>query len=334
VHHNNFHLLRLAAAGQVAVIHVCDHFGFQNGLITLLGLFPGVPIFFVISGYLVSESLERTSLRQYAVNRALRIYPALWVCLVVSVFIALAHGVDFSGSFLWFVAQATIVQFYNPDFLRGFGIGVLNGNLWTIPVELQFYIALPFIYRLLPTTRALIAATIVFAAFSIVERMFGRGESLAEKLLTVTLAPYLYMFLIGVLLQKNRRFVSGYLTGRAVSWFALYVVVAFALWTAGAPVFGNDINPLCATFLALLVVAVAFARPLPLRHDLSYGLYLYHLPVLNIFVEHQRTSALDGLATILIALALAGLSWFLIERPALALKHSPMLRWLTAVQPG
>lgn len=39
----------------------------------------------------------------------------------------------------------SFVQFYNPDWLRGFGTGVLNGSLWSIPVELQYYVLLPFL---------------------------------------------------------------------------------------------------------------------------------------------------------------------------------------------
>jgi peptidoglycan/LPS O-acetylase OafA/YrhL len=67
---------------------------------------------------------------------------------VVSVACFLASGVrpDSAGRFLaCLAAQLTIGQFYNPAFLRGFGVGVLNGSLWTIPVELQFYLLLPLL---------------------------------------------------------------------------------------------------------------------------------------------------------------------------------------------
>src|SRR4030088_1254426 len=81
---NNFDLLRLLAALQVAVVH---SLGFLKPgyLASLLGgglcRFPGVPIFFVISGILISKSYEQSdSLRVYLRNRCLRIFPGLWVC--------------------------------------------------------------------------------------------------------------------------------------------------------------------------------------------------------------------------------------------------------------
>ena len=47
---------------------------------------------------------------------------------------------------IWIISQVTIFQFYNPFWLREYGVGVLNGSLWTIPVEMQFYFLIPFIY--------------------------------------------------------------------------------------------------------------------------------------------------------------------------------------------
>ena len=79
-HLNNFDLLRLFAASQVAFIHVGDelHIEFSGWLLgfrQFLDYFPGVPIFFVISGFLISASLDRNpNLRNYAINRCLRTF--------------------------------------------------------------------------------------------------------------------------------------------------------------------------------------------------------------------------------------------------------------------
>ena len=118
---NNFDLLRLLAALQVAVVHgigTVKPAGYVARLLAAgLDRFPGVPIFFVISGILISKSYERSdSLRDYLRNRCLRIFPGLWVCLVVSVAVILALGVGSLGRIttldwlLWWAGQMSIFQ--------------------------------------------------------------------------------------------------------------------------------------------------------------------------------------------------------------------------------
>ena len=154
---NNFDLLRLFAASQVVWFHAINNLELHDPLpavSAVLHLFPGVPIFFVISGYLISMSYERSrSLREYCVNRFLRIYPALVLCFAFSLVMLTAagvwHRIDIStAKFLqWVAMQLTIGQFYSPHVVNvAYGVGHTNGSLWTITVELQFYVAIPLIY--------------------------------------------------------------------------------------------------------------------------------------------------------------------------------------------
>src|ERR1700730_1291216 len=160
---NNFDLIRLLAALQVAVVHAIMYLkpaGFLHLVQFGLNLFPGVPIFFVISGLLISKSYEQSdSIRQYYQNRCLRIFPALWVCLTASLGVICAMGIGFLGTvsthdwLLWWAAQMSMFQSYGGDFLEPFGGGGLNSSLWTIPVELEFYLFLPALYGLLQLRR-------------------------------------------------------------------------------------------------------------------------------------------------------------------------------------
>src|ERR1700694_2402149 len=160
---NNFDLIRLVAALQVAILHSASHLhiGPQSfPLLELLSLFPGVPVFFFISGFLISKSYENNPvLHEYALNRVLRIYPGLVLCLLLSLTMVWITGyfhtfsVPISDLLVWLGAQLSIAQFYNPPFLRDYGVGVLNGSMWTIAVELQFYVIVPILYGLLRLQR-------------------------------------------------------------------------------------------------------------------------------------------------------------------------------------
>src|ERR1700704_498511 len=85
---NNFDLVRLMAAAQVAISHSASQLKIEHAdwpLFGLISLFPGVPVFFFISGFLISKSFENNSvLKEFWLNRALRIYPGLVCCFLVS----------------------------------------------------------------------------------------------------------------------------------------------------------------------------------------------------------------------------------------------------------
>ena len=151
---NNFDLIRLFAALEVAVHHTLHHFKLtDHWLYHSTSWLPGVPIFFFVSGFLISKSYENNSrIVEYGRNRALRIYPALVLCTILAVASAFMTGYLATQSWgipeflAWIASQVTIVQFFSPEFMRGFGSGVLNGSLWTVTVELQFYVLIPCIY--------------------------------------------------------------------------------------------------------------------------------------------------------------------------------------------
>jgi len=342
---NNFDLLRLLAAAQVAFFHCATHLQVpldrERPLVAFASHLPGVPIFFVVSGFLISLSWERNPQpASYARNRVLRIYPALWVCFGVGVLsAAIVGGVDFlrAGALPWVAAQLTIGQFYNPDFLRGYGIGVLNGSLWTIPVELQFYLLLPLMYRvfrlrersgivaLAALAAASIAAQYTFLAFS-----GTASEALPVKLFGVTLAPYLWMFLIGVLLQRNFECFAPWLQGKAILWLAAFALFVALEKSLGITVATNTPNPVPMAVLGCAVIASAYTAPrlgnsLLRGNDISYGLYIYHAVVLNAFVASGARGSWSALGAVLgCSLAAALASWVLIERPALRLKRNAL----------
>lgn len=335
---NNFDLLRLLAALQVVLVHAGEHFGadMTQPFARVLGAFPGVTIFFVTSGFLIAGAWRRSpSVLDYALNRALRIYPALWVCFALSLAISLwLFRAPLSGAELarWSVAQLSAGQFYNPEALRAYGVGTLNGSLWTIPVELQFYAVLPFVLVALDRVGWRTGVVVgLMLALALANRLLVWTETgeqdLAAKLYRVSLAPHLWAFLCGVLAHRHSAWLVPLLRRHFVALLVLYAVAAWAFGRLGLENDGNLINPLLVALLGS--VAIGFAHvPLgrhgsPTRgHDLSYGLYLYHMPVVNVLLFLGVESLGRGLAVTLAAsFGAALLSWHLVERPALSLKR-------------
>jgi peptidoglycan/LPS O-acetylase OafA/YrhL len=355
VRQNNFDLIRLAAASQVVLFHGLEHLGPAGAAHWTIGQalswFPGVPIFFVVSGFLVSLSLERSpSLVEYFRNRALRIFPALWACLVVSLATIVAFGMPMDvapgtrGFIAWWAAQMSVVQFYNPDFLRGYGVGVLNGSLWTIPVELQFYVALPLLYVALSRfassrTAWLVTGSLALAlSVGIADWAAGRGNSVLVKLAYVSVAPYLYLFLLGVVLQRSFACMARWLEGKGLLWLGLYLLACSGATMLGWSVGNNDSNPLLAMLLGITTISLAFTgRGLSERvlagNDISYGTYIYHMLVVNALLSlgysgHLLWVVVTALITYLLALA----SWHGVELPFLRRKHAALRTVGVAVQ--
>ncbi|MBL8346483.1 MAG: acyltransferase [Rubrivivax sp.] len=347
---NNFDLIRLLAALQVAFEHAVQHLQVAAlpALREFAALFPGVPIFFFVSGFLISRSFERNpDLREYAQNRALRIYPALIVCTLVAVasvaFTGYFRSREFSAALFvaWIAGQVTFVQFFNPDFMRGFGTGVLNGSLWSVTVELQFYVLLPLVYAVARVDdrdpargRSSLLALLALALLAQLGRDHVGSDlraTLPFKLLNVSFVPWIFLFLLGVLTQRHFEVVHARLAGRFLPWFVAYIVAAMLATRVLGMDIGNAMNPLLSVLLAAAVFAFAYTRPalghrLLRGNDISYGVYIYHVPVINLFI-HAGWVGL-GLHAVVgvvgISLALAAASWWGVERPCLRLKRHPM----------
>lgn len=341
---NNFDLIRLVAAFQVLLVHAVAHLKVEslNWIPALLAGFPGVPVFFFISGFLITAAWERRpDVRVFYANRFYRIYPALWVCVLVSAAAVLVfsdaslirdHVAQFSG---WILAQGTFVQAWNPAFLRSFGVGVVNGALWTITVELAFYASVPVLYWLFRRGLGKVAtfALIAVASFTMkaLFEVWVPADSEAEifkKALVISPLPWMGMFCVGALAQHYISTLHPLVTKHARLIVLVFVTVS--ILTVYWPVrpwlsFGNDIGLINYPAVCALVLACAYSQPLTAdtllhKNDYSYGLYIFHMPVINVVLQ-LGLLRLGGFALVLATSgALAVASWWWVEKPALRRK--------------
>ncbi|MFA6260096.1 MAG: acyltransferase [Bacteroidia bacterium] len=334
---NNFDLLRLFAAMQVLVFHTFGHFVIDlnntgGKLVNYFSWYPGVLMFFTISGFLIASSLDRNSnIRKYIKNRFLRIYPALWFCFLLTLVLLFSFRIislaDLSNIQVikWILTQISFLQFWTPDILRPWGVGTPNGSLWTIPVEIQFYIVLPII--MMVRGWKLYVRFIVLAILSLTFNYFmgqTNTHSVLYKLMGVTIMPYLWCFLTGSFIYHAWDRVKKYLEGKAIYWFigfnAYVLITGFipAYWPALSQVVSN-------LLLSFLTISIAFSyrnmNKILSGNDISYGIYIYHMLVINTFVHLGFIRELSYVFYAIMATTfISFLSWRFIESRALRFK--------------
>ena len=287
--------------------------------------------FFAISGFLITGSwLNKPKARTYFAARALRIFPGLWVCLIVIAFIfAPATGTVTLPSQIRFVLiHATLLPF--PQDIDGTPANhfqVWDGSLWTLPFEALFYalVAGLGIVGLLNRwfISVALAAALAWSALLPPGSFFGNlmvnaqpiTPAIFALLIQAVTSRLLAMFLAGALLYQFRNKIPANWTLVAVST----VIVAVSMLMP-------DYHLLGAIPLAYVLIvsgAVIRHKRLQFHTDLSYGVYIYAFPLQQLLLMVGLISAHPLLFTaisVVVTLPVAALSWFLVEKPALALK--------------
>lgn len=290
---NSLSLIRLIAAFQVLLGHLLVHMDLpiSNILNEFAYFLRGVPIFFVISGYLIWFSVIRSNnYSQYIRKRFFRIYPELWVAVLVETIVltVLYHGWNLKQLILFVFAQATLFQFWTPDSLRGYGVGTPNGALWTIGVMIQFYI-IAYLFVLFLRNRRIVTWIIGFVISFAVSWTGGYvinnvlAHDILGKLYDQTFIKYFWLFYIGMFIA---RFKNVLLPILKKYWF-VFLSISIIFFITGWDLFAGYYL-FWSLFLVTGLIGFAYRFPrLHIKHDISYGLFLYHMTVMNIFVNFR-----------------------------------------------
>jgi peptidoglycan/LPS O-acetylase OafA/YrhL len=330
---NSINALRLLFAMMVIGGHAA-HVGFGNPSPALGSIaLNAIPVdgFFVLSGYLITQSwFTQQRLGGFLLRRVARIFPAYWLCLILtavglvpvlaeiehtSVPLGLHNGVlgYVVTNFLLFIHQhqvgATLQHSNVPN--------ELNGSLWTLFYEFAAYLCVAALGAIgwLATRRRTV---VVIACLCYAGLLWYTIDPTGFK--TTLHSPYLagnaarlgLMFSIGVCfrLWQDRVIID-----------ARLAALSLAVFLASAPL--PDWHLLGAVAFAYFVFWLAIKLPLTKvgsKHDVSYGVYVYGWPVLQLLaVLHVPTAGpvayvAAGLA---FATALAWFSFVLVERPAM-----------------
>lgn len=329
--YNNFNLLRLLAALQVVYLHTVEHLHIKNeialNISSIISYFPGVPIFFLISGYLITMSYEKNpDIKEYTKNRVLRIFPGLYVSFFISLFILWYfeqfYDVGVKELLSWVVAQLSFFQFYNTEFIRDFGVGVINGSLWTISVELSFYMILPLIYLFLQKDFMKRTSLLFFISFGFYYYIneISANTLIYEKLIKVSILPYLFYFLFGIAMYNYRDRLIKFVENKVFLFLGLYTLVCFV----EVDLFLYDVvkQVVFSAFIFSFIFSYrSLSNKIVGNNDFTYGVYIYHMLIVNVMVEKGISGGVQNLMIVLVlSLACGVLSYFLVEKPFLKMK--------------
>ncbi len=314
---------------------------FHAGFETFRGGFVGVDVFFVISGFLITEQIIRQlekddfSIAQFAMRRAKRILPALYVVMFATV--PVAWILSTSDEYLNFSKALIATSFFVSNVLfwreSNYFNDVANNPLlhgWSLSVEIQYYVFFPILflwaYRGGRTVLWLSLLLVFLGSLGL-----AQWGSYAKPTAAFYLLPTrIWEFLIGsagaIYVSSPNRIRFGIVASEVIAWAGLSAI-AFAILTydSGTPYPG--MYAALPTFGALAIIvwsseALAINKILGNRilvfiGLLSYGFYLWHQPVF-IFAKAAGFSLSRPeifSALFLISLILAFLSWRFVETP-------------------
>lgn len=336
---NNFNLIRFFAATLVLYSHsfaLSLGTGDAEPLKNLIGMTWGtiaVDVFFVTSGFLIANSFfERRSIISFAWARILRIYPAIVVATIFCVFvIGLAITTNRPSDYLLhpqthhFLLKNIIVfsgiEFYLPGVFTNTPYkNMVNGSLWTLPYELKMYGCL-----------AIIGASVIF---------------IQKRLRKNILVFFFVMIAIASVSANIINHFHAFMSDDFIRLFSIFFVGAafyicrdrvhissgaffLILMATLASSFDKDVFFILYTFsLPYLIFYLAYVPSGAIRNfnksgDYSYGIYIYAWPVQQTIVTTIPNISATPMALIsfCITLALAYLSWNLVEKKCLRLKN-------------
>lgn len=328
---NNFDLIRLVLAFWVMLFHFSTLSGAEglSWFPAWIDVWEALAGFFILSGFMIFPSYEKSvSIADYASKRIRRIYPAyasvILFCAALGALLTSLPVVQYALSpelYKYLAYNLLALNFLQPSLPGVFTANTysaVNGALWTIKVELMFYAAAPIIIwmmRRMGRLSVMIALYVLGMAYNQYfnglyldsgrEAYFTLSKQLPGQLPYLMSGALLYYYL-DVFRRRSH----------------LYFAIALAVYV---PSYMYHFRPLMPIALAAMIVyaglVAKYIGNFGRYGDLSYGIYIFHFPVVQSIVHFGLPAA--GLVasfalTVSIVCALAFASWHLVEKRALA----------------
>lgn len=316
---NNFDFIRVLLAFIVFVGHL--------GALSAspeLKIFENSPVeiavfgFFVVSGFLIARSYERSSsLKSYIKKRIRRIVPAyLLVVFLCAILLSLVSTYPFREYFS--NIQVYKYLFWNSIFLNFkapwlpgvFGNQAVNGALWTLKIEMSYYFSVPLLFLLFGKNNKYrnISLLIVYFLSLVYLNYF---ELLGKISMAKQLPGTLSYFIPGMLIYFN------------FDWFikhkhTLFIIAILTVWI-DLVLNIQFFSPMMIGIIVLYIAySLKFLNNFGKYGDFTYGIYIFHFPIIRTFTTlglfKDYNPYLMAVACMLVVIAVGVSSWHFYEK--------------------
>jgi peptidoglycan/LPS O-acetylase OafA/YrhL len=339
---------------------------YHAGIPGFSGGYVGIEVFFVISGFVITGLLLRehertgtTSIRSFYGRRARRIIPAATLVIIVTVIVSyhslgplVGHETAVDGKWAALFLANVHYEAVHTNYLVAQSPPSPLLNYWSLGVEEQFYIVYPTLFLLIGwwarkqsfrarLTVVLVAVIVVSYAFSFVLTA-SNAQSAYFSLLTRSWELALGG-LIAVHSAYFRRIPKAW--AAVASWVGLAAILVASVTLTASSVYPGALVAI-PTVGAGLVIAAGVAEPSwgverLLRREpfqflaaISFSLYLWHWPILEIAAQRRGVTALpvwDNVLLLLVAGVLATLTYYFLENPVRHSRYLGIRRWASLV---
>lgn len=276
-----------------------------------LGYF-GVNLFFIISGFVIFLTLNRTSSSMdFIVSRFSRLYPVFWAAVTVTFIAMLVFG-------LQGLERTPMEYLYNLSMISGFfDVRDIDGVYWTLRYELLFYFWMLILFNL-RSFRFIELVGLAWVFLSLASEVLKNiGHPVPGAIETYLILAYIHLFVAGIIFFRISE--AGFSVTRLV-------VLAVCLLTDYV-LRGIESVVIIALFFILFILFVKgwltriAIQPLVYLGTISYSLYLIHENIGFIAMQELYPLGLPQipmlLIVVLISVGIAHLLTFSVEKPAL-----------------
>lgn len=313
VYTNSLNAIRLLAAINVFFKHFVNHYSpFWKDIIfvQVVSYIPNVPIFFSISGFLLYQSWISNKKKEkgaffFLSTKFLRILPSIWFAFFITILMLLFLGVISKNEvftsefFIWMVTQLSFFQIYNPSFFRDYGVGVVNGSLWTISVIFQYYLIFIIIikglnfFEIKGKSGVYLSSLVIISLLSrVVIINLYTNNGIFDKILNVTIFNHLFFFILGMTIRYYFVNLIKFIKIKYLIFLSILLIIIYLinLHINLNPFLNNNLSLINSVFITFFVFIFSYIFPKFLnitnKINISFGIFIWHMIFVNFFIEY------------------------------------------------